>query len=69
MLKKVNIEYPAYIYKKNGIFVANCVIYNLCAIGESVEEVLENLRKLMNNTIKDCDISIKPVFKKDINSK
>lgn len=62
MQNKINIEYPALVYKKNGYFVANCVMFNLSAFGESEVNAVETLQKSMSQALQEYNISIRPVY-------
>ncbi|OGI19593.1 MAG: hypothetical protein A2287_02660 [Candidatus Melainabacteria bacterium RIFOXYA12_FULL_32_12] len=62
MSNKINIEYPALIYKKNAFFVANCVMFNLSAIGRTEVQAIENLQKSMNQALSEYNISIIPIY-------
>ena len=66
MQKRLNIEYPAYVYRKNRVFVANCVLYNLIAIGISEIDAIENLQKILQKTLSEFNITVKPVYEKSI---
>lgn len=63
MLNNKIIEYPALIYKKNNMFIADCVMFNLIAIAKSEIEAIENLQKSINEQIPEFDILIKPVYR------
>ncbi len=41
-------EYPAFIYKKNGYFMADCIMHNLVSIGITENEAIENLERKMD---------------------
>ncbi len=45
---KSETEYPAFIYKKNGYFMADCIMHNLVSIGITENEAIENLERKMN---------------------
>ncbi|MDD3013680.1 MAG: hypothetical protein PHC34_08270 [Candidatus Gastranaerophilales bacterium] len=62
MNNKLNIEYPAFIYKKNRVFIANCVLYNLTAFGKSETEAVENLQKSLQASLNEFVITIKPIY-------
>ncbi|EKE04505.1 MAG: hypothetical protein ACD_20C00056G0004 [uncultured bacterium] len=62
MLNKINIEYPALIYKKNSFFIANCVMFNLSAIGRTEMQAIDNLERSMNKALEDYNISIIPIY-------
>ena len=62
MIKKINIDYPALVYKKNIFYVANCVLFNLFAVGRTEIEAIENLEKTMNQALPEYNISIKPIY-------
>jgi len=62
MRSKLNIEYPAFVYKKNRVFIANCVLYNLTAFGKSEMEAVENLQKSLQASLNEFIITIKPIY-------
>jgi|GEM_PF-2130052 len=62
MQNKLNIEYPAFIYKKSNVFIANCVLFNLTALGKSEDEAIENLQKSLQASLSEFVISIKPIY-------
>jgi predicted RNase H-like HicB family nuclease len=62
MNNKLNIEYPAFIYKKNKVFIANCVLFNLTTFGKSENEAVQNLQKSMQANLNEFTITIKPIY-------
>lgn len=65
MLNKYNIEYPAYIYQKKGVFIADCVIFNLSAFGKTEKKALDNLQKSISQALMGYNISIRSVYSKN----
>ncbi len=59
---KSDIEYPAFVYKKNNVFVANCLILNLISVGETEIAAINNLEKTITLLLKDFNIFIKPIY-------
>ncbi len=45
---KSETEYPAFIYKKNGYFMADCIMHSLVSIGITENEAIENLERKMD---------------------
>lgn len=62
MSNKINIEYPALVYKKKSFFIANCVMFNLSAMGRTEIQAIDNLEKSMNKALEGYNISIVPVY-------
>ncbi|MFH0702852.1 MAG: hypothetical protein V2B14_04860 [bacterium] len=62
MLNKRTIEYPAFIYQKKGVFMADCTLFNLAALGKTEIEAVENLQRSMNHVLHEYDILIKPIY-------
>jgi len=62
MQNKLNIEYPAFVYKKNSVFVANCILFNLIAMGDNEINAVANLQKSMQEILSEFNIVIKPIF-------
>ena len=60
----VNIQYPALIYKsrRNNVFIANCIIKNLIGYGQTEEDAVSNLEKVLNNLSCDYPVKVKPVY-------
>jgi predicted RNase H-like HicB family nuclease len=58
------IEYPAMIYKsnRNRVCVANCIIKNIVGFGKTEQDAINNLKESLQHSIKDCEISILPVY-------
>lgn len=62
MNKKIKIEYPAFIYKKNNAFVANCILLNLVAFGKTEQEAVNSLQNTMQEVLTEFNIQIKPIY-------
>ena len=60
-----SIEYPALIYKKNNLYIADCLMFNLAAIGISEQVAIENLKKCIEKNNTDSEITIKPLYWED----
>jgi hypothetical protein len=62
MNNKLNIEYPAFVYKKHNAYIANCVLFNLTAIGRSELEAINSLQNSMQEILSEFNIQIKPIY-------
>ena len=62
MQTKKNIEYPAFIYCKNNVYIANCIVFNLISIGKTEFEAVKNLENSMGQVLIEYNISIRPVY-------
>ena len=60
-----SVLYPALIYKSknNSIFVANCIIKKIVGYGKTEIDAIKNLENLMNKSLKDYSVKVKPVYK------
>ena len=61
----MNIQYPALIYKSrnNNVFIANCIIKNLIGYGQSENDAIMNLEKVLNQNSSEYPVKVKPVYK------
>jgi predicted RNase H-like HicB family nuclease len=50
------------VYKKSDVFVANCVLFNLFALGKTEIEAVQNLKNSMNQALQEYNIFIKPIY-------
>ncbi|MBS4760538.1 MAG: hypothetical protein KHX03_07570 [Clostridium sp.] len=59
------IEYPALVYKsnKNNVFIANCIIKNLIGYGQTEEDALVNLEKVLKKVSSEYPVKVKPVYR------
>jgi predicted RNase H-like HicB family nuclease len=62
MNNKMDIEYPALVYKKNIFYIANCVMQNLFAVGKTEKAAIESLEAAMNKALPEYNITIRPTY-------
>lgn len=63
MLDKLIIEYPAFVYQKKGVFMADCTMFNLATYGKTETEAVEKLQEAMRKVLTEFHIIIKPIYK------
>lgn len=61
MKAKPKIEYPALVFKKNNLYVADCVMYNIAVIAKTEKQAVRKLERIINKEIQDFKIQIKTV--------
>jgi len=59
------IEYPAMVYKYRGnkTFMANCIVKNLIGFGKTEEDAINNLKTTLQNSTKNEEITVKPMYR------
>lgn len=64
MLKKNLMEYSAFVYQQNDMFIADCSSLNFVACGSNEMEAVEELTKSIKDTLNMSDILVKPIYER-----
>ena len=64
MLKKNLMEYSAFVYQQNELFIADCSTLNFVTYGNNELEAVKELEKTIKEAFNKSDISVKPIYER-----
>lgn len=64
MEKKNLMEYSAFVYQQNNIFIADCSSLNFVTAGVNEIEAVKELEKTIKESLSKSEILIRPIYER-----